>query len=151
MLGILKKLFSPAATEAPLYFKDGRAAFEFACEFLKTELVNGAIIPALVEDAQQALGADEAVVTMQDGTQMLALRVCSADKGFLVLAGTLSASGPRLQPGDFVAWQAGKPIERESLDLQMDSRSKWVGIVLAKLKPEFNSARGWAIAEPFRP
>jgi membrane-bound inhibitor of C-type lysozyme len=151
MLGILKKLFSPAAAEKRLYFKDGRCAFEFACEFLKTDLVAEAIIPALVDDAKEALGTDEAVAMMQDGTQILALRVCSTDNGFLVLAGTLSASGPRLKPGDLVAWRAGKPIECESLALQSDPRSKWVGIVLAKLKPQYQPGRGWAIEEPFLP
>lgn len=153
MLDKFKRLFSTAhgAPVTPLHFKDNHAAFEYACTYLQSELVAKAILPALVEDATSLLSADESVVVMPDGAQMLALRVCSGDGGFLVLAGVLSANGPRLKVGDLVAWQAGKVIERESPDLQKDQRSKWIGIALAKLKPEYTPGRGWAIEEPFRP
>lgn len=152
MAKFLKKLFSPASSPPiqPLYFGDASAAFEFACKFLQTELVAKAILPALVVDAVQELGADQPVTIMTDGTQILALRVSSGDGGFLVLSGTLSANGPRLKPGDLVAWHAGQPIPLETPELTRDPRSKWVGLVIAKLKPEYTNGRGWAIEEPFR-
>jgi len=34
------------------------------------------------------------------------LRVASADGGFIVFASTVGPKGPRLAPGDFVAWKA---------------------------------------------
>lgn len=154
MANFLKKLFSSARSQSsahPLYFKNGSAAFEFACTSLQCELVAKAMLPALVVNAVDALGADTPIVTMSNGTQMLALRIASQDGGFLVLSGSLSASGPSLQPGDLVAWHAGGPIERETAELTKDPRSKWVGIVVAKLKPEYAIDKGWAIAEPFRP
>lgn len=108
------------------------------------------MLPGLVVDAVDALGADTAVIVRPDGAQMLAVQVSSKDGGFLVLAGTLSQNGPRLQPGDLVAWHAGQQIERSSAELTRDPRSQWVGIVVAKLRPEYSSGRGWGIAEPFR-
>jgi len=152
MANFLKSLFGVLKQPAtrPLYFKDGAAAFEYACQFLHAELQESVVLPALVQDARDLLGAEEPIVRMKDGSQMLALRVCSKDGGFLVLAGTLSAVGPSLKPGDLVAWQAGKPITRESPELQKDPRSGWVGIALAQLKPEYIVGRGWAIQEPFR-
>ena len=154
MASLFKKLFFSAKKPSPahpLYFKDGAAAFEFACMTLQCELVAKAMLPALVVNAVDALGADTPVITMPNGTKMLALRIASKDGGFLVLAGSLSASGPTLQPGDLVAWHAGQPIERETTELTKDPRSQWVGIVVAKLKPEYTIGKGWAIAEPFRP
>ncbi len=109
------------------------------------------MLPALVLNAVEALGAENPVVILPNRTQMLALRVASKDGGFLVLAGSLSANGPSLHPGDLVAWHAGQPIEHETAELAKDPRSQWVGIVVAKLKPEYAFNKGWAIAEPFRP
>lgn len=153
MVSFLKRLFSSTGSPAvsPLYFKDANGAFEFACKFLQTELVTKAILPALVMDATEEFGADQPVALMPDGTQMLALRVSSIDGGFLVLSGTLSANGPQLQPNDLVAWQASQQVPRESPELTIDPRSKWVGLVLAKLKPEYTNGRGWAIEMPFLP
>lgn len=150
MVGFIKKLFSSDEARAPLYFKDAEAAFQYACQFLSVELSGKAILPALVVDARDALGAELPVLPMPNGGQMLALRVCAKDGGFLVLAGTISANGPKLQPGHLVAWQAGNPIERQTEELKKDPRSYWVGAVLAKLKPEYTAGRGWSIEEPFK-
>jgi membrane-bound inhibitor of C-type lysozyme len=154
MAGFFRKFFSAAPSPAvaqPLYFKDGAAAFEFACSSLQCELVAKGMLPAVVLSAAETLGAETPVVIMPNGTQMLALCVASKDGGFLVLAGALSASGPSLRPGDLVAWHAGQPIERKAVELAKDPRSQWVGVVVAKLKPEYTFDKGWAIAEPFRP
>jgi hypothetical protein len=154
MAGFFSRLFSSASAPSqvqPLCFKDGAAAFEFACTSLQCDLAAKAMLPALVLNAVDALGAETPVVVMPNGTQMLALRVASKDGGFLVLAGSLSAGSPSLQPGDLVAWHAGQPIERETAELARDPRSQWVGIVVAKLKSEYTFGKGWAIAEPFRP
>lgn len=60
MVSFLKRLFSSAKNPSqahPLYFKDGSAAFEFACTSLQCELVAKAMLPALVVNAVDALGA----------------------------------------------------------------------------------------------
>jgi hypothetical protein len=106
----------------------------------------------LVLDATKELGAHDAITLMPDGIQMLALRVSSKDGGFIVLSGALSANGPRLCPGDLVTWYAGQraPRPRETPELMRDPRSQWIGLTVAKLKPEYTSGRGWTIEEPFR-
>jgi hypothetical protein len=154
LLKKLKGLFrahTGSVASVPLYFKNNVAAFDYACQYLSLDLESEAILPALVIDAATALGADQSVILMEDGTQMLALRVCSRDGGFLVLARSITAKGPRLRLGDLVAWQAGAPLKREMPELNKDPRSHWAGAVLMKLKPQYVSDKGWAIDEPFRP
>lgn len=58
------------------------------------------------------------------------LRVASQDGGFIVVATTLGPKGPKLQVGDFVAWQAGKLKE-----------GGWVGVIIGTLKPELSNGR----------
>jgi len=68
----------------------------------------GSQLPALVLDVREVIESNEAVITQPDGNQIAMLRVASSDGGFVVLATTAGASGPRLQPGELVAWQAMK-------------------------------------------
>ena len=143
MFGWLKK-----SNETPsLRFKDCAAAFAYACEFLQCELSSNAVLPALVLDAR-TVGGEVAVKVQPDGNQVTMLRVCSRDNGFMVMASSASPHGPKLKPGDLVAWQAGSQVPELAL-LSPDSRSTWVGLVLAKLMPEYTMGRGWAIEQPF--
>ena len=152
MFGWLKKRASmPADTSSvPLFFKDTNAAFEFACEYLLTDLTSGAILPALVMDSAAALGGGAAVRLRPDGIQIAMLRISSKDGGYMVVATSASAAGPNLQPGDLVAWQAGVAVP-ELAPQFADSRSTWAGLILAKLKPEYRAEHGWAIDQPFKP
>ena len=143
MFGWLKK----SNATPPLRFKDSEAAFAYACEFLQSNLSPGAVLPALVLDAR-TVGGEVAVKVQPDGTQITMLKVCSKDNGFMVMASSASPQGPKLRPGDLVAWQAGSQVA-ELASLSPDSRSTWVGLVLAKLMPEYTSGRGWAIEQPF--
>ena len=148
MFGWLKKSKPLPSSALPLYFKDAQAAFGYACEFLKSDLSPGAVLPALVLDAAAAIGGGVAVKRQPDGTQVAMLRVCSKDGGYVVNASSATANGPSLQPGDLVAWQAGAPIEAMKSQFP-DPRSSWGGLILAKLLPEYTMGRGWAIAQPF--
>lgn len=69
------------------------------------------------------------------------LKVCSKANGFMVMASSASPQGPNLKPGDLVAWQAGSQVPALA-SLSPDSRSTWVGLVLAKLLPEYTAGRG---------
>ena len=131
----------------PLRFKDSTAAFAYACESLLCEVSSGAVLPALVLDAR-TVGDEVAVKVQPDGTQITMLKVCSKDNGFMVMASTASPQGPKLEPGNLVAWQAGSQVPALAA-LSPDSRSTWVGLVLAKLMPEYTNGRGWAIEQPF--
>jgi hypothetical protein len=143
MFGWLKK----SNATPPLHFKDAEAAFYYACEFLQNGPSSGAVLPALVLDAR-TVGGEVAVKVQPDGTQITMLKVCSKDGGFMVMASSAHPQGPRLKPGDLVAWQAGSQVA-ELASLSPDPRSTWVGLVVAKLLPEYTSGRGWAIAQPF--
>jgi hypothetical protein len=149
MFSWFKKSMSeaPASVAQPLRFKDSHAAFAYACEFLQSELTTGEVLPAIVLDAK-TVGGEVSVKRQPDGIQMVMLRVCSKDNGYMVIAATASNRGPELQPGDLVAWQAGAPIEALASQFP-DPRSKWGGLILAKLLPEYTMGIGWAIEQPF--
>jgi len=134
---------------APLYFKDGTAALEFACT-LGCDLKRGSVLPAVVLDSKALFGTQEAVKTQPNGIQTVALKVASSDGGFLVMSQTLGPNGPKLQPGDLVAWQAGEFASAVVETLKSpDKRFGWVGFVIAALRPEFRINHGWAIAGQF--
>jgi len=134
----------PARSEGfpPLHFRDGSGALEYACKYLECSLHEGALLPALVLDARELFGASSAVQKQHDGNQAAMLRVASQDGGFVVLATTAAASGPSLQPGDFVAWQAGKHSPDVAVAMSAtDSRSGWIGLIVGTLKPEHSEGR----------
>lgn len=124
---------APAANAAapipPLAFKGAEAAFAYTCEYMDCTLREGAFLPAIVEDASKLFGTSAAVRIQPDGNQVAALRVPSDDFGFLVIATTAGAKGPRLQAGDFVAWQAGQYLPQMAKDSK-DKRFGWVGLIL---------------------
>jgi hypothetical protein len=141
-----------------LAFEDSLRAFEHACggECL---LRAGTILPALVLDARELLGAETATKIQDDGRQVALIRVASGDGGFLVSASTSGARGPTLQPGHFVAWQAERydpqlakntPASRKRfgwVNLK-DKRFGWVGLIEGTLKLEYGNG-GWVGDERF--
>ena len=142
----------PALLESstiPLFFKDTQAAFTYACDYLQIDLKEGAVLPALVLDAAAALGGGAPVRHQPDGIQIAMLRVCAKDGGYMVIASSVSANGPVLQPGDLVAWQASTPVDALATQFP-DPRSTWSGLILARLLPEYTVGRGWAIHQPFK-
>jgi hypothetical protein len=122
--------------ERPLYFKNGDTAFEMACKYGEHELGVGKTLIAIVIDARKEAGCNFAVKTLANGCQMAMLRVSSPDGGFVVLSETPSAEGPKLEVGDLVSWH----IVGHSEDA-----SGWVGLIVAKIKPEYSIPSGWKI------
>lgn len=152
MFDFFKRKLRPANAGTafpPLHFKDGGAALEYACKYLECPLNEGAFLPALVLDTHVLVGAAASVLTQQDGNQAAMLRVASRDGGFVVLASTAGPSGPRLQPGDLVAWCAGAHSP-DVAAVMTDSRSGWVGLIVGTLKPEHRDGR-WVGDQRFAP
>lgn len=134
---------------SPLAFKDGTAAIEYACKHMKCPLQEGGLIPALVLDLRKLSRDETPVIVQRDGHQVAMLRVASEDGGFPVLATTAGAKGPKLQPGQLVAWRAGKysPDVAASMGAK-DQRSGWVGLIVGTLKPEYRDGN-WVGGEKF--
>ena len=131
-----------AATPPAMVFASGAEAVDYACQFLECPLRERSFLPAVVLDASAELGARQPVETRADGVQVAVLRVASADGGFAVIAATLGPRGPKLAPGDFVAWQAGKYKEDVASTLgAIDKRSGWSGTIIGTLKPELRDGR----------
>ncbi len=129
-------------------FKDNKAAFEYASNFLVCTVEVGAMLPALVEDGRSLFGTQDSVHLNGDGTQTAVVKIASSDGGFLVLARTVGL-GPTLKPGDLVAWQAGAYLT-ELAETAGDRRFGWVGLILGTLSPEWRDG-SWVGAEQFRP
>jgi hypothetical protein len=149
---------SPTNLFPRLAFKDNLSAFERACDG-ECQLHEGIMLPALVLDAREMLGAASAVQIQGDGRQTACLRVASADGGFIVSASTSGSGGTRLQPGHFVAWQAERydpqvakkaPARNKRFGLfgLKDKRYGWVGVIAGTLKPEYRNG-GWIGDERF--
>ena len=130
------------AAPAPVIFADGTAALDYACKYLECPLRERSFLPAVVLDARNELGSKQPVETRPDGKQVAVLRVASADGGFAVIASTLGPHGPKLAPGDLVAWQAGKYRQDLAQSVgAVDERSGWVGLIIGTLKPELRERR----------
>lgn len=134
---------------AALHFEDGQEAVAYASQFMDCELRKGRTLPALVLDATKELRTSEAVLVRPDGIQQAVLRVCGKPEGFLTIAETYGANGPRLQPGDLVAW---RPLTyRPALAGESgEPRMGWTGVIIGALMPALSS-EGWIGAEPFTP
>lgn len=135
----------------PLFFKDGVAALEYACKFMKCPLYEGSSLPAIVLDPREMFGAAATIQTLKDGNQVAMLRVASDDGGFLVFAATAGPKGPKLQPGNLVAWKAAKHSTEVAASMgAKDARSGWVGIIIGTLKPEHRNGQ-WVGDARFAP
>jgi len=72
--------------------------------------------------------------------------------GFWLMADTCNHRGPKLSPGDLVAWE---PVEyRGDLAAEMaksggDKRMGWMGFIVAKLQPIYSEG-SWLLGERFR-
>lgn len=134
----------------PFYFKSGEAALRMACEYMECPLSKGSSLPALVLDAREAFGADEAVKVEPSGVQLAMLRIASPDGGFLAVSKTITANGPRLLPGQLVSWRAIEYSPEVARAGANDKRFGWVGVITATLKPHFVNG-SWVGDEQFLP
>jgi hypothetical protein len=133
-----------------LAFEDTLTAFEHACD-RGCLLHEGSMLPALVLDVE----------IQGNGRQTASVRVASADGGFIVSAPTSGSQGPRLHPGDFVAWQAERydprvakeaPVTKKGFGFfgLKDKRFGWIGRIAGTLKLEYRDG-GWIGDERFSP
>jgi hypothetical protein len=130
------------------FFQDGIAALRYACRFLECPLHEGAFLPAVVLDHRDVLGRQAAVNVGGYGVQTALLCVASNDGGFVVAAATAGPKGPRLEPGELVAWKAVRHVP-EVVNSVSDARFGWVGVIVGTLKPEHRNGC-WVGSEIFR-
>jgi hypothetical protein len=133
----------------PRFFPDGIAALRYACKFLECPLHEGTFLPAVVLDPRELFGSQVTVKTDKDGNQLAFLCVASSDSGFFVAAATAGPRGPRLEPGQLVAWKAVRHVP-DIANSVTDKRFGWVGMIVGTLKPEHRDGC-WVNGEIFRP
>ena len=127
MFGFFKKMKSAP----PLYFEDGDAAFAFACTISKPDVAPGEIVPALVVSLSNVTGKG----------LLAQINFVSPDGGRPAICPVAHSVAP-LQSGDLVAF---KILES---DPNLHSMVGVLGIVIARLAPEFLAGRGWKIDNP---
>jgi len=133
----------------PRFFRDGISALRYACKFLECPLQEGAFLPAVVLDPRELFGTRETMKSAQDPNQLAFLCVASSDGGFFVAATTAGAAGPRLEPGQLVAWKAVRYLPDIANTLS-DRRFGWLGTIVGTLKPEHRNGC-WVGIDVFRP
>lgn len=127
-----------------LFFKDNASAFEYACQYLDTNLSANKAMPAIIIPGPSG----EQPVLLDSGRQRAILRVCSDDGGFFVIADSSYSKGPRLMIGDLVAWL---PVDyaEELKDKFDDPRTAMVGFIIGTLNPILTS-KGWKAKDSFK-
>ena len=123
------------ATLHDLAFKSNKAAFEYACAFMRCDVVKGQELPALVVGATHAFAAPAPVAKGGRDLQTAVLRVASSDGGFLAVALSFGR-GPDLNVGDLVAWVPGEYCE-DLAATSADRRFGWVGLIVGTLEPRY--------------
>ncbi len=117
-----------------LQFQTGEDFFEYQCEWGVVDIEPKRGLIAIVCDAREMVGAEQAVKVGDNGIQVVALKVVSRDGGFLVVSETVS-KGPSLSVGDIVVWV---PFKNEGHFDSVDPRMSWVGLVAALVAPEID-------------
>jgi hypothetical protein len=141
---------SAKSDDKRLFYKSCETAFESACKYGGHDLQIGSTLVAIVLDARKEAGSDEAVKTLANGRQLALLKVSSADGGFVVMAETPSAAGPKLNVGDLVLWHIGA-YSKEVAKIYGDPRAGWVGLIVATVKLEYSIKQGWQLDAIFAP
>jgi len=132
----------------PRFFPDGIAALRYACRFLELPLYEGTFLPAVVLDAREILGT-QGLARPENGSQAFFLCVASHDGGFVVAAPNAGPRGPRLEPGQLVAWKAVRHVP-DIVSGMRDRRFGWAGVIVGTLKLEHREGC-WVSDEIFRP
>lgn len=115
------------------------------CKYGATGISKGVAIPALVLDARELADAKNAIKTNKDGSQFAMVRVASPEGGWVTLADTPNNSHTPIEPGDLVAWM---PLELGPNSITADTRTRWFGLIIAKLAPEMGD-NGAKVTELF--
>lgn len=67
------------------------------------------------------------------------IKVTSPEGGWITVADTPNNRHTPIEPGDLVAWM---PLELGPHLLTTDTRSRWLGLIIAKLAPEMDTNGG---------
>lgn len=148
MFGFLKKKAAPAASSHPELhsYKDSFAAFDAHCRNLDCSIRPGRPLSAIVLDAKDFLQKDS-VSILDNGIQRAILKVASRDGGFIVVADSYGAKGPKLQPGLLVEWIPSHHSDERLKYLSVlgpaarDRRCGWFGCILGTLRPIYDMSR----------
>lgn len=132
----------------PLVFKSSQDAFEYACEFMPTEIKLFIPMTAMVLDGRKIAGTKRAVARNLAGEQRAVILVAGDRGGFQTIAPGLSSRGPYLRPGDLIEWLPASRMEEVGEAFE-DRRSAWLGAITRTLWPELGS-RGWRERAKFR-
>ena len=120
-----------------LCFKDNESAFEYACKYCTTEIVERQGLLALVITNQEP---DD------DGNAIYAVKVSSDDGGFIVPAIFMAAQkdAGAVEKGDLVIWVPSQYSDEMAKTLG-DQRKGWMGYLAAKAEPKLSQSDGWGI------
>jgi hypothetical protein len=129
----------------PRFFPDGIAALRYACRFHECPLEEGVFLPAVILDPRELFRTQRPEVSK--GLHFLC--VASRDGGFVVAAHPMGEKGPRLEPGQLVAWKAVRHVPELAAGIQ-DERFGWTGVIVGTLKLEHRNGC-WVADEIFRP
>jgi len=133
----------------PRFFPDGVAALRYACRFFECPLYEGGFLPAVVLDPREVFGTQPPAPAKPDASQVFFLGVASPDGGFVVAAPTAGPRGPRLAPGQLVAWKAVRHVP-DLAKATREPRFGWAGVIVGTLKLELRDGC-WVADEIFRP
>jgi len=140
----LKSRRSKEHAARTLFFKDSKAAFEYACKYIGSSLDNEKPVLGVVLDTKangeyfvKVANADDPTIPAATGRELL-------EKGVLdhiCVCAKATGQVPPLKRDDLVMCFVPKEFNKlNALGLQV-----LMVIITAKLKPELNLARGWAV------
>jgi hypothetical protein len=140
MFGLFKR--QPSAPPAELHFKSNAAAFEFACHTFENRLDDEAQVPGIVLHINEAGSCVVKVANPQDsrlpsGPIRDFLETGNID--FVSVKTIIPDSVGRLQVNDLVSFL--RPNELKDAPVLL-------GVVTARLVPQYDPARGWKISGP---
>jgi hypothetical protein len=132
----------------PRFFPDGIAALRYACKFLECPLHEGTFLPAVVLDPRELFGTRDG--QDRQGWQSARFPLCRIERRRIFVAATTAGPrGPRLEPGQLVAWKAVRHVP-DIANSVSDKRFGWVGVIVGTLKAEHRDGC-WVGTEIFRP
>ncbi|MCF6305684.1 MAG: hypothetical protein L3J33_09960 [Rhodobacteraceae bacterium] len=127
-----------------LLFKSSEAFLEYCNSQFAAKPRKGEGRPAIILKSGLKKIENHAPRT-DDKRYRLKLLVCGAPEGFFTFSETLNPSQGSLEEGNLVIWEAfEKPFFSKAKIGRFtgDRRSNWIGFVVAKIAPEFDSKTG---------
>lgn len=128
-----------------LPFKSADGFMEYCNKYFDPSPRKGEGRPALIPPSG-FMDIENHVTKLPDGRFRVSLIVSGAPNGFFAISDTPNPGGDELRSGDLVVWLPfGKPSWFSKTKIGKftgDKRSNWIGFVVAKIAPEFESETG---------